>query len=98
MKPAGISLADPAFWAQPEAPRGDAFAGLRRDAPVYWQDEPATTIAPAGRGYWALTRHADIVAVSKDHETFTSAFGTEIQDLTLEATRAYGGMLNMGGN
>src|SRR5262245_3633881 len=94
MRPA---LADPAFWAQPEEARGEAFAFLRREAPVAWQEEPATAIAPAGRGYWSISRHADVVAISKDADTFTSAYGTEIQDLPLEAARAYGGMLNMGG-
>lgn len=35
----------------------DQFALLRRESPVWFQREPD------GPGYWALTKHADIVAV-----------------------------------
>lgn len=49
------------------------FARLRRDRPVFWHPEPD------GPGFWALTKHADIVDVSKDHETWsTEAGGTFI--------------------
>ncbi len=96
-RPADVDLADAAFWALSEEERGAAFALLRREAPVAWQEERATPWSPAGRGYWAITRHADICAISRDQEAFTSGLGTEIVDLPLEVTRLYGGMLNMAG-
>ncbi len=34
-----------------------AFDALRADDPVYWHPEPD------GPGFWAVTRHADVVAV-----------------------------------
>ncbi len=37
---------------------------LRRDAPVYWYDRPG--IAP----FWAVTRYADVKAISLDDKTF----------------------------
>ena len=43
------------------------FARMRREAPVCWQPEPA------GPGFWALTRHAEVLAVSRDSATFSSA-------------------------
>jgi len=43
------------------------FARMRAEAPVCWQTEPA------GPGFWALTRHADVLAVSRDSATFSSA-------------------------
>jgi cholest-4-en-3-one 26-monooxygenase len=47
----------------------DQFDRLRRDAPVHWHPEPD------GPGFWAVTRHADVRAVSHDWETFSSELG-----------------------
>jgi cholest-4-en-3-one 26-monooxygenase len=69
-KTMAISLADPLSFAD-AVPYGE-FARLRRESPVHW------TPAPEGRkgnGFWSLTRHADIVAASRDTETFTSTLG-----------------------
>ena len=44
----------------------DQFARLRAEAPVFWHPEAD------GPGFWAVTKHADICAVDKDPETFTS--------------------------
>jgi cytochrome P450 len=43
------------------------FARLRAEAPVCWQPEPS------GPGFWALTKHADVLVVSRDSATFSSA-------------------------
>ncbi len=43
------------------------FDVLREKAPVFWNPEPAPN-----HGFWAITRHADIQAVDRDAETFTS--------------------------
>ena len=57
----------------------DWFALLRRAAPLHWQDEEE------GAGFWSFTRYDDIVAVSKDYETYSSETGgTSLQDLTPE--------------
>ena len=54
----------------------DAFAVLRREAPVHWHREPD------GPGFWALTKYEDVVAVSQDSATFSSARGgTNIGDV-----------------
>jgi cholest-4-en-3-one 26-monooxygenase len=69
----------------------DAFAALRRDDPVHWQDDHL------GGGYWNVTRYADVVRVSRDAATFSSwVGGTQIETPEagiLEQTRAL--MLNM---
>jgi cholest-4-en-3-one 26-monooxygenase len=58
----------------------DQFDRLRREAPVYWHPEPD------GRGFWAITKHADVRAVSHDWRTFSSELGgTFIPDQTEEA-------------
>jgi len=46
-------------WAQ--------FDTLRREDPLHWNPEPAPN-----SGFWSVTRYADIWAVDKDSETFTS--------------------------
>ncbi|MBG0851690.1 cytochrome P450 [Streptomyces spinoverrucosus] len=59
----------------------DAYRVLRDHHPVAWQDEPEVLGWPAGPGFWAVTRHADVVRVLKDSATFSSCLGaTQIRD------------------
>ncbi|MCZ0981969.1 cytochrome P450 [Streptomyces diastatochromogenes] len=59
----------------------DRFRALRDHAPVARQDEPEILGWPAGAGFWAVTRHADVVRVLKDAETYSSHLGaTQIRD------------------
>ncbi|MGH9133622.1 MAG: cytochrome P450 [Ilumatobacteraceae bacterium] len=51
------------------------FLRLRRDDPVSWWDEPA------GRGFWAVTRYADVLQVSRNVDTFSSARGVTLEDM-----------------
>ncbi len=84
---ADIDLTDLDRWEQ-GVPH-DWFALLRRDAPVYWQDERR------GRGFWSLTRYDDVLAASKDHETFSAeAGGTSLMDLTPEQVESRMSMLD----
>jgi len=72
---AEVDLTDLDRWV--EGVPYDWFALMRRFAPLHRQDEQE------GRGFWSFTRYDDIVAVSKDHETYSSeAGGTSLQDLT----------------
>ena len=65
-------------WAK-EAPY-QAFELLRKQAPVWRHPEPH------GPGFWAVTKHADVVAVSRDPATFSSELGcTFIDDQTDQA-------------
>ena len=47
----------------------EMFRWLRDSDPVRWYDWPH------GKGYWAVTRHDDLVAVHKDTATFSSETG-----------------------
>jgi cytochrome P450 len=68
----------------------EMFALLRREDPVHWNDEPD------GRGFWAITRYDDIVAVHRDTETFSSEVGgTSLQDLEPEYVEARKSMIDM---
>jgi cholest-4-en-3-one 26-monooxygenase len=47
----------------------DTFQRLRKESPVHFNAEPG------GRGFWAITKYADVVTISKDPKTFSSARG-----------------------
>ncbi|MER6222535.1 cytochrome P450 [Streptomyces sp. 900105755] len=54
---------------------------LRDHHQVSWQREPAVLGWPAGPGFWAVARHADVVRVLKDPGTYSSRLGaTQIRD------------------
>lgn len=43
------------------------FRRLREEDPVSW------SVEPRGTGFWAVTRHEDVMAVSRDHRRFSAA-------------------------
>jgi cytochrome P450 len=92
----GIDFSDhEGFWARPLEERWEAYARLRREAPVSYHPEPATDRFPEGPGFWAVTRHADVLEVSRSAQLFSSASGTSIRDLPAEYNEFFGSMLNM---
>ncbi|MEU9700337.1 cytochrome P450 [Streptomyces sp. NPDC047981] len=59
----------------------DAFSVLRERWPVVWQEERAVLGWPAGAGFWAVTRHADVVRVLREPAAYSSYLGaTQIRD------------------
>ncbi|MET0237859.1 MAG: cytochrome P450 [Kibdelosporangium sp.] len=59
----------------------DAFQQLRDFEPVSWQEEREVLGWPAGPGYWAVTRYADVRHVLRTPEVFSSSLGaTQIRD------------------
>ena len=59
------------------------FTWLRENEPVHWQTPPQTQISPGNadlfdteqRGFWAISRHSDVIKVSLDQELFSSEWG-----------------------
>ncbi len=90
-----IALSDIDFWTRPIEEREGAFATLRRERPVSFHEEPDTGLFPQGPGYWAITRHADILEASRQPEVFCSGQGSNIADLPQEFLEFYGSMINM---
>jgi len=90
-----IDLSDVAFWAQPIPAREAAFATLRRERPISFQEEHPIGPFPAGPGYWAITRHADVIDASRRPEVFCSGEGTNIFDMPVEFREFFGSMINM---
>lgn len=59
----------------------DAVADLRREQPVAWCPEPASPGFEGGPGFWFVSRHADVVEVSKNPAVFSSHVGgTSVRD------------------
>lgn len=52
----------------------EQFAELRQTAPVFWVDQVPEAYAGFENtpGYWAVSRHADVAAVSKDNKNFST--------------------------
>src|ERR1700730_16782780 len=63
---AGLALTDPEAYAD-EARLHQALALLRREAPVSWVG------APGVDPFWAVTRHADIMEIERNHTLFHNA-------------------------
>ena len=65
----GLDLTDPDLYAV-RVPQAE-LAELRRAAPVWWNSQP-TDIGFHDDGFWAVTRHRDVVTVSRDSDTWSS--------------------------
>ncbi|MCW2732231.1 MAG: putative cytochrome hydroxylase [Mycobacterium sp.] len=66
MDPAAKVLADPTAYADDERLHA-ALTELRANNPVAWVDNRPY------RPFWAITKHADIMAIERDNELFLSA-------------------------
>jgi hypothetical protein len=80
--PADADIADPDTYTGgvPHA----TFRRLRRDDPVSWWAEDHA----GGRGFWAVTRHADLLTVSRDVARFSSTRGIRLEEMDPEETEA----------
>lgn len=67
-----LDLVDPARYAQRGYPH-DVWTRLRAEAPVAHFD------APGLESFWAVTRHADVLEISKQPLRFSSAEGIQIR-------------------
>ncbi len=71
--PEGYDFTDPDVnW---EAIPHDKFQALRLNAPMHWIEQPQSSRDGmlGGTGYWAVSKHADVSAVSKDSKNFSSS-------------------------
>ncbi len=85
-----VDLWDPSNFAS--GPPYEAFAALREHAPVAFHPERARREGgKVGRGFWCVTRHADVHHVSTHPELFSSWLGgftgADLSGVVLEETR-----------
>jgi cytochrome P450 len=93
-----IRLGDIEQWMRPD--REGIFAKLRAERPVSFHDEPVPPPDlgfdfPQGPGFWALTRYADVMQVSRDPDAFHSAPTSTVGDMPAEIAEWLGSMINM---
>jgi cytochrome P450 len=90
-----IRLGHVEFWSLPRDAREGAFATLRRERPLSFHEETEVPLLGKGPGFWALTRHADILHVSRTPEVFSSAGSVTIVDQPPEFAEFFGSMIAM---
>jgi len=61
-----------------QGPPHNTFARLRREDPVSWSDWSG------GKGFWSITRHADILELNRQTDLMSSAQGIRLEDQTYE--------------
>jgi cytochrome P450 len=69
------------------------FDALRAGDPLHWNDEAAPN-----HGFWSVTRHADVVRVTRDAATFSSQVGgANLEELDAEQREVRQSMLETDG-
>ena len=68
-----VDLTDPDVMQ--EGVPHEAMRAMRRTAPVSYVEQEASARAgfPAHTGYWAVSKHADVAAISKDQANFSTS-------------------------
>ncbi len=56
----------------------NTFARLRREDPLAWSE------MNGGKGYWSVTRHADVLELNRNYELLSSAHGIRMEDQSYE--------------
>jgi cytochrome P450 len=95
-----LDISSHAFWSLPPHQREPAFAELRRDRPLSWHRPAETELLPDedDPGFWALVSHADIVAVSRDAQTWGSGMqygGVMLENVPEDMLEAAHSILSM---
>lgn len=93
-----LDVSTNAFWELSAEERDARLAVLREKRPVSWQRPAAgmgTLPGSEGTGYWAVLRHADVMTVSRDPETYSSAQGYMIEEIPMEILESAGSFLGM---
>jgi cytochrome P450 len=73
-----------AFWSQPASVRALTFAELRRSMPVSFQEPSDFGMVRSARGFWAVTRHEDVVHVSRSPDLFCSGQGVGLGEVPVD--------------
>jgi cholest-4-en-3-one 26-monooxygenase len=74
--PEGFDFTDPDLYVS-RMPVAE-FAELRRTAPVWWNAQPRGTSGFDDEGYWVVSKHADVLEVSRNSEVYSSEEKTAI--------------------
>lgn len=64
----------------------EIYRRMREEAPVYYSEQ---------YDFYALTRHADVAAAFKDHETYSSAYGVDLAQVRKGHVTEHGSIIAM---
>jgi len=92
-----FDLSDFDFWTRPHEYREGAFKTLRDTPALQFFAEQVLPDSPfpPGPGYYALTRHEDVWAASRNPQLFCSGKGSNVVDLPQELNEFFGSMISM---
>lgn len=88
-----VDISSARFWARPMRERDDAFAQLRGRGGLTYHRPVEAGGDGDGPGFWAATRHADIVHVSRHPDEFCSGKGVGFTDIPEEYNEPFGSFL-----
>ena len=74
--PPGFDFTDPDLYRH-RVPT-EELAELRRTAPVWWNAQPRGASGFDDEGYWVVTKHADVLEVSRASDVYSSQQNTAI--------------------
>ena len=74
--PPGFDFTDPDLYLH-RVPT-EELAELRRTAPVWWNAQPRGASGFDDEGYWVVTKHADVLEVSRASDVYSSQQNTAI--------------------
>lgn len=85
------------FWGESLEARDRAFARLRADQPVAWHSRlDALPGTPTPRGFWSLTRWAEVREVSRNPKLFSSVGGIRVDESSsADLDEFFGSMIAM---
>jgi cytochrome P450 len=81
------NISAPAFWTGDFASRDTVFAELRAEPGLSWHPPMESPFPHEEKGYWAVTKHADLRHISMHSELFVSSKGISIDPLPAEIQR-----------
>jgi cytochrome P450 len=68
----------------------ETFQWIRQNDPVHWTEE-----SDGGRGFWSITRHADVLHASRHTDIFSSRLGIRLEDMDEEETESRRTLMEM---
>ncbi len=85
------------FWTRSSGLIEADMARLRSLPPTFVIEEPSEMpdLIPTGPGTWIITRHADILHMSKNPKLFSSASGITVDDVPAEFNEFFSSMIAM---
>jgi cytochrome P450 len=90
-----LGVIDPQFWNRPLEERMEDFAVLREQGP-FTRYQFLNPLTGADEEFFAVTRHADVMEISRNAGDFCSGQGAiSIVDMPAEAAEFFGSFINM---